>query len=79
MEAYPLSIFAVRISVAHNADGTVVFIGVVNKKRNTPNGAKPHESVDYAAEYARLSAANPCNEVKLKNAYRAPVDAADYE
>ena len=53
------------------------FGAVAEQKRNTPDCRKTYKRVDNSAYDTGLSAANPCNEIKLEDADSAPVDAAD--
>lgn len=47
------------------------------QQRNAPNTGKSYNGVDDAAEQRGLSAADPCNEVKLKQSDAAPVESAN--
>lgn len=53
------------------------FGAVAEQKRNAPDCRKTYKCVDDSAYNTGLSAANPCDEIELKDADRAPVDAAD--
>lgn len=56
----------------------VVGDGILSKKqRNAPDGSKSDKCVDYSAYDACLSAAEPCDDIKLKNTDTAPIKAAD--
>ena len=56
----------------------VVGDGILSKKqRNAPDGSKSDKCVDYSAYDACLSAAEPCDYIKLKNTDTAPIKAAD--
>ena len=46
------------------------------QQRDAPNTGKSYNGVDDAAEQRGLSAADPCNEVKLKQSDTAPVERA---
>ena len=47
------------------------------QQRNAPNTCKTYNSVDNAGEQRGLSAADPSNNVKLKQSDAAPVERAD--
>ena len=46
------------------------------QQRNAPNACKSYNGVDDAAEQRGLSAADPGNEVELKQSDAAPVESA---
>lgn len=54
---------------------SVVIHGAAFPKQdgNTPKTGQANQCVDNAAEQAALSAEQPCNQVKLKNAHQTPV------
>ena len=47
-------------------------------KRNTPDSRKSNYCINYTAEKCILTAAYPCNYIKLKKSYASPVECADY-
>ena len=47
------------------------------QQRDAPNTGKSYNGVDDAAEQRGLSAADPCNDVKLKQSDAAPVERAN--
>ena len=65
--------------MAHNADGAVGFVGISYKQGYAPYRAQADDSVDDPAENARLTAADPRDEIELEDADGSPVDAADDE
>lgn len=44
---------------------------------NAPQTCKTDQCINDAAEHCALSAKEPCNQVKLKNANQSPVDGTD--
>ena len=53
------------------------FRRTVEQQLNTPKAAQAHNGVYNTRCNRRRTAANPCDEVKLRQPYQQPVDAAD--
>ena len=55
------------LSAAHNSHIMLMLVGISHQKRNAPNGTKTDKCVNDSAYHTCLTAANPCNDVKLED------------
>ena len=65
-----------RVSLRFLVLDSIKGLASAKQQRNAPNAGKSYQSVDDAGEKRGLSAADPGNEVKLKQSDAAPVESA---
>ena len=65
-----------RVSLRFLVLDSIKGLASAKQQRNAPNAGKSYQSIDDAGEKRGLSAADPGNEVKLKQSDAAPVESA---
>ena len=65
-----------RVSLRFLVLDSVKGLASAKQQRNAPNAGKSYHGVDNAREQGGLSAADPCNKVKLKQTDAAPIERA---